>query len=125
MMLPSRLDCPLSLKTPNMGNPGLVGSTSRDGHEAPSRWRRKFSLEAPLTPTRYGIVLPEAASGITNRGAFHTRQWIVRRFVSRCISVAIIELSAVWATYRTRLPDSTSSWITNGIIGLLIPQISA
>ena len=23
MMLPSRLDCPLSLKTPNMGNPGL------------------------------------------------------------------------------------------------------
>ena len=22
MMLPSRLDCPLSLKTPNMGNPG-------------------------------------------------------------------------------------------------------
>ena len=24
MMLPSRLDCPLNLKTPNMGNPGLV-----------------------------------------------------------------------------------------------------
>ena len=24
MMLPSRLGCPLSLKTPNMGNPGLV-----------------------------------------------------------------------------------------------------
>ena len=23
MMLPSRLGCPLSLKTPNMGNPGL------------------------------------------------------------------------------------------------------
>ena len=23
MMLPSRLDCPLSLKTPNMGNTGL------------------------------------------------------------------------------------------------------
>ena len=26
MMLPSRLDCPLSLKTPNMGNPGLDSS---------------------------------------------------------------------------------------------------
>ena len=26
MMLPSRLGCPLSLKTPNMGNPGLIGS---------------------------------------------------------------------------------------------------
>ena len=25
MMLPSRLDCPLSLKTPNMGNTGLEG----------------------------------------------------------------------------------------------------
>ena len=24
MMLPSRLDCPLSLKTPNMGNPGPI-----------------------------------------------------------------------------------------------------
>ena len=24
MMLPSRLGCPLSLKTPNMGNPGEV-----------------------------------------------------------------------------------------------------
>ena len=24
MMPPSRLDCPLSLKTPDMGNPGLV-----------------------------------------------------------------------------------------------------
>ena len=24
MMLPSRLDCPLSLKTPNMGNTGLT-----------------------------------------------------------------------------------------------------
>ena len=24
MMLPSRLGCPLSLKTPNMGNPGLM-----------------------------------------------------------------------------------------------------
>ena len=26
MMLPSRLGCPLSLKTPNMGNPGQYGS---------------------------------------------------------------------------------------------------
>ena len=25
MMLPSRLGCPLSLKTPNMGNPGYKG----------------------------------------------------------------------------------------------------
>ena len=25
MMLPSRLGCPLSLKTANMGNPGLYG----------------------------------------------------------------------------------------------------
>ena len=24
MMLPSRLGCPLSLKTPNMGNPGVT-----------------------------------------------------------------------------------------------------
>ena len=32
MMLPSRLGCPLSLKTPNMGNPGLTVSSS---HSAP------------------------------------------------------------------------------------------
>ena len=30
MMLPSRLDCPLSLKTPNMGNPGIL-SYARKG----------------------------------------------------------------------------------------------
>ena len=30
MLLPSRLGCPLSLKTPNMGNTGLHHLTGRD-----------------------------------------------------------------------------------------------
>ena len=43
MMLPSRLDCPLSLKTPNMGNPGLynigVSALSTHNNLSPSTER--------------------------------------------------------------------------------------
>ena len=35
MMLPSRLDCPLSLKTPNMENTGYTGATGRKRLRAP------------------------------------------------------------------------------------------
>ena len=47
MMLPSRLGCPLSLKTPNMGNPGFIGLGSMGSAYL---WMAAESDAHPLDP---------------------------------------------------------------------------
>ena len=50
MMLPSRLGCPLSLKTPNMGNPGYKPSGVPWLGDVPEHWdvQRGKALFAPV-----------------------------------------------------------------------------
>ena len=51
MMPPSRLGCPLSLKTPNMGNTGLYGSRVRgDRGKNERRYDRSAQPQLPGIP---------------------------------------------------------------------------
>ena len=51
MMLPSRLGCPLSLKTPNMGNPGLFDAALARSFEGLTRLL-DISRQKPLPRAR-------------------------------------------------------------------------
>ena len=52
MMLPSRLDCPLSLKTPNMGNPGYRGRLKQFERDVLPRLSTGASLFGTISPLR-------------------------------------------------------------------------
>ena len=47
MMLPSRLGCPLSLKTPNMGNTGPNGKSRIETLGAELGWRPPVGMNSP------------------------------------------------------------------------------
>ena len=53
MMLPSRLGCPLSLKTPNMGNPGTKYSRGIAAlGMTPEQVARDYNVALRITPTK-------------------------------------------------------------------------
>ena len=83
MMLPSRLDCQLSLNTPNMENPGSNGGlktgpsdgdvlcTLPESPCVPSGRGRPTTASGPIAPWATG---PRAGSSLDYRPAFHARR---------------------------------------------------